>query len=56
MRLEGYDYSLEGMYFITICTHRRVNYFENNAAVEMVYNIWNLAPERNHGLPSENLS
>lgn len=26
-RLPGYDYSSSGDYFITICTHNRVNYF-----------------------------
>ena len=26
-RLQGYDYSSEGAYFITICTHQHQNYF-----------------------------
>ncbi len=27
LRLKGYDYSNEGMYFVTCVTHNRVNYF-----------------------------
>ena len=39
-RLPGHDYSLNGYYFITICTHNRVNYFgeillENGGAPSM---------------------
>lgn len=39
-RLPGYDYSLNGYYFVTICTHNRVNYFgeillENGGAPSM---------------------
>jgi putative transposase len=26
-RLQGYDYGSHGLYFITICTHERLNYF-----------------------------
>ncbi len=29
IRLKGYDYSLPGMYFITICTNKRKNLFGN---------------------------
>ncbi len=28
-RLKGYDYSQNGAYFITICTHNRKNLFSN---------------------------
>lgn len=27
IRLAGYDYSLDGWYFITICTHERIRFF-----------------------------
>jgi putative transposase len=27
MRLKGYDYSQEGGYFVTICTHPKIDYF-----------------------------
>jgi REP element-mobilizing transposase RayT len=30
-RLENYDYSSVGMYFITICTAQRINYFWKNS-------------------------
>ncbi len=26
-RLKDYDYSQSGYYFVTICTHNRINYF-----------------------------
>lgn len=29
-RIENYDYSSQGLYFITICTAQRVNYFWDN--------------------------
>jgi REP element-mobilizing transposase RayT len=28
-RLQGYDYSTQGLYFVTICTHERVHLFGN---------------------------
>ena len=34
-RLKGYDYSREGAYFITICTHNRVHLFGHIADDEM---------------------
>ena len=34
-RMQGYDYSSAGYYFITICTKGRVPYFENIADGEM---------------------
>ena len=34
-RLTGYDYSLPGWYFITICTKNRVQYFGEIVTVEM---------------------
>jgi REP element-mobilizing transposase RayT len=49
MRLEGYDYSLDGVYFVTICTHGRAHYFGHRAVSDMVYKIWNMMPERYDG-------
>jgi putative transposase len=48
MRLQGYDYSLEGAYFITICTKNRENLFGHitdnqmvlNNLGEITYNAW----------------
>ena len=28
-RLKGYDYSSEGAYFVTVCTHNRNNIFSD---------------------------
>ena len=33
IRLKGYDYTKEGAYFITICTHNRKNIFRNIVGV-----------------------
>jgi putative transposase len=51
-RLEGYDYSKEGMYFVTICTHKRFHLFghiENGAmflndAGKFADQCWNEIP------------
>ena len=48
IRLEGYDYSLPGAYFVTVCTHKREYLFGNVVNDEMVLreygkiveNIW----------------
>jgi putative transposase len=37
-RLHGYDYSLEGAYFITICTKNRNHYFGKIFNGEMILN------------------
>jgi len=52
-RLEGYDYSKEGAYFITICTHERKHYFgEIHEGVmslstigDIAYHHWLRTPE-----------
>ncbi|MEY3121375.1 MAG: hypothetical protein RI993_200 [Pseudomonadota bacterium] len=38
IRLQGYDYSQAGLYFITICTHNRVPLFGNIVDGEMQFN------------------
>jgi len=53
-RLKDYDYSLNGAYFITICTQHRISYFGHiheqvmhlNPVGEMVQEIWNRIGER----------
>ncbi|MFK8301894.1 transposase [Capnocytophaga stomatis] len=48
IRLKGYDYSREGLYFITICCQNRTHYFgeiidgkmQLNAIGEIAYNEW----------------
>jgi len=54
IRLQGYNYSSEGAYFVTICTHGRVCLFGEiaagvmmtNAAGHIVEVIWNELSER----------
>jgi REP element-mobilizing transposase RayT len=54
LRLAGYDYSLAGAYFVTICTAHRVcslgsidiDFFRPSLAGEMVAETWNSLPER----------
>ena len=51
-RLKNFDYSLNGYYFVTICTQNRNNYFGDftknqmnvNGAGRMVESIWNEIP------------
>ena len=38
IRLKGYDYSKEGLYFVTICTHNRENLFGEIKDGEMFLN------------------
>ena len=38
IRLKGYDYSLEGSYFITICTRNRATYFGRVEEGRMILN------------------
>ena len=39
-RLKGYDYSLPGLYFVTICTHNRVFLFGEITDGNMILNRW----------------
>ena len=58
IRLKGYDYHQPGSYFITICTHTRVNVFGDitndtmilNAIGNMVSEIWQQIPDRYSGV------
>lgn len=53
IRLRGYDYSSEGLYFITICTKDRKHYFglidnqkfEYSAIGAIAYTYWNEIPK-----------
>ncbi len=54
IRLKGYDYSLAGAYFVTVCTQNRLCLFANvnneqttlNQAGQMVYEQWLDLPKR----------
>ena len=41
-RLKGYDYSQQGYYFVTICTHNRIEYFGGIKNDSMVINKYGL--------------
>ena len=38
LRLKNYDYSGNGLYFITICTHNRINFFGDFGDVQLLSN------------------
>src|SRR4030042_1765922 len=54
LRLQGWDYSREGVYFITVCTQNREYLFgeisqdsmQLNAPGNMVVEVWDGLPER----------
>ncbi|MEE8128116.1 MAG: hypothetical protein V3T45_06140, partial [Nitrospinaceae bacterium] len=54
IRLKGYDYSLAGAYFVTVCTQDRLCLFGNvnneqmtlSQAGQMVYEQWSELPKR----------
>lgn len=54
IRKQGYDYARPGMYFVTVCTHKRACLFGHVAQKEMVLNdaggmvqdVWNALPAR----------
>ncbi|MCQ2608929.1 MAG: transposase [Bacteroidales bacterium] len=60
IRLKGYDYSSEGLYFITICTQNRIHQFGKivngkmimNTNGEIVNRVWN---ELSHRFPTVKL-
>jgi len=40
VRLEGYDYSQEGAYFVTVCTRGRVPFFDDEAVRDIAERCW----------------
>jgi REP-associated tyrosine transposase len=40
IRLKEYDYSQEGAYFVTICTHKKMSIFENEHISAIVEKCW----------------
>ena len=46
MRLKGYDYSQEGSYFITVCTHERQLLFGLDPVREMIERWWVKLPSK----------
>lgn len=45
IRLKGYDYSQEGMYFVTICVQRGLCLLEETAVQAMIQHWWQKLPE-----------
>ena len=45
LRLDGYDYSTPGAYFITVCTHRRLPLFAVPTFAESVERCWHAIPQ-----------
>ena len=48
IRLQGWDYTTPGAYFVTICTHQRQNLFKDERFKEVVQNAWRLIPTHPH--------
>lgn len=48
IRLKGWDYRAPGCYFVTICTHRRENLFENPAFYDIAANALRRVLEQQH--------
>ena len=48
VRLSGWDYRTQAYYFVTICTHQRVNLFEDSTLADIAAIIWRLIPEQRH--------
>jgi REP element-mobilizing transposase RayT len=45
IRLQGYDYSQAGAYFVTICTQEHTLFFENDAIREIAEQCWSEIPD-----------
>ena len=45
-RIEGFDYSLPGVYFVTVCCQNRNQFFDFPPAKAMVENIWRDIPNK----------
>ena len=46
IRLQGFDYSQAGAYFITICTHNRALFLQAERVQEVVRSAWHDLPVR----------
>lgn len=50
VRLEDYDYTQAGAYFVTICTQNRLPYFDNTAIRTIASNCWLEIPSHFHSV------
>ena len=46
IRLQKYDYSLPGAYFITVCTHKQKMFLEIKDVQIMIRSVWSSLPDR----------
>jgi len=54
-RLQGYDYSQSGAYYVTICTHQRDHTFGTKNEEMYLSNAGTIASKRWHGIPKHYL-
>jgi len=47
-RIPDYDYSTPGAYFVTVCTHQRIDYFDNPECERICREVWDETPEHFH--------
>jgi putative transposase len=46
MRFRGYDYTLQGAYFVTMCTDQRIPYFRDASCKKIAEQTWKNLPRR----------
>jgi hypothetical protein len=49
-RLNAYDYTSHGAYFVTICTDRRTPHFANPTFHALLFEVWQALPDRFPGI------
>ena len=63
LKLQGFDYSSPGWYYVTICTKDRIEWFGEiknnkmilNASGQIVLNVWNQIPQHYQGISIDEL-
>lgn len=53
VRLKHYDYSQAGIYFVTLCTHNRVLFFDDPVLRELAGTSWEAIPDHADGVGLE---
>ena len=48
IRLKDWDYTFPGSYFVTICTHRKRNIFDDPILRDIAENTWHRIPSQSH--------
>jgi len=47
-RLSDYDYSSPDAYFVTVCTHKRIDFFDKPDCVRICREVWKSLPEHHN--------